>query len=497
MTSDVAPFIAYVALYCRISVDRAGRKEGVKAQERWGRAYAAQKWPDVPVVVFADNDLSAAEDDVIRPEYDRLRGAIERGEVAHVWAVEQYRIERREIQWFQLAALMDAAGITELHTDRDGIVRIRDEVAGIKAVLGAGEVRRLKKRVNDMLAEKADLGEAPGSRPFGYRHAVTADGAKTYVQVPEQADAIRRAAEWVLSGWSLSNIAATFREQGVIGGHKGTISPSSVKNWVTLPTVAGHRVYRGQIVAKGNWEPILDEATWQACKLKLSQPRRVTRSDGKGTYPVNENHMGNATGRKYLLTGGLVVCGVCQHPLTGALKKMKNQRVPYLQCHPNKGGRGCTGILLRETEKVVVDRLWSELDKPEFLNAIAADEHGPRRDAITKELDGLERQRGELAAMWATPGALTSMEWQSARRTIAANEQRLRTEYAALPPKVIDVDIAAVRSAWPDMTLDEQREFLRMFIEKVTVNRARPGHPRVFDPERIHIDWRNLRQATA
>ncbi|MGH8880999.1 MAG: recombinase family protein, partial [Stackebrandtia sp.] len=79
----------YVALYCRISIDRAGRKEGVKAQERWGREYAARTWPGVPVRVFPDNDLSAAADDVVRPEYENLREAIGRGEVANVWAVEQ------------------------------------------------------------------------------------------------------------------------------------------------------------------------------------------------------------------------------------------------------------------------------------------------------------------------------------------------------------------------------------------------------------------------
>ncbi|MEV4604429.1 recombinase family protein [Amycolatopsis sp. NPDC049253] len=495
MTSDDLSSTAYVALYCRISVDRAGRREGVQAQERWGRAYAAKTWPGVPVVVFADNDLSAAADDVVRPEYDRLCAAIGRGEIAHLWAVEQYRIERREIQWFELAAMMDAAGVAELHTDRDGIVRIRDEVAGIKAVLGAGEVRRLKKRVNDMLAEKAALGEAPGSRPFGYRHAKKDDGAKTYAQVPEEATAIRQAAEWVLSGWSLANIAAKFREQGLAGAHGGTIRAGAVRNWVTLPTVAGHRVYKGQIVARGNWEPILDEATWQACKLKLSQPRRVTRADGKGTHLVSSDRKSNPTGRKYLLTGGLAVCGVCEHRLIGALKQIKKRRVPYLSCHPNAGGRGCTGILLENTEKFVLDSLWEELDKPEFLSAIEADDYGARRDEITKELDGLDRRRGELAAMWATPGMLTQTEWQEARRAIGESEQRLRVEYAALPPKMINVDIAGARAAWPDMMLDEQREFLRLFVESVTVVRALPGRPRVYDSERVKIKWRNLRQA--
>jgi site-specific DNA recombinase len=484
--------VKYIALYCRISIDRSGKKEKVATQERWGRAYAARMWPGVPVRVFADNDVSAFADDAVRPEYERLREAIARGEVAHVWSVEQYRVERREIQWFEFAAVMDAAGIDELHTDRDGIVRVRDEVAGIKAVIGAGEVRRMRRRLNDSLAEKAANGEPSGARPFGYVHGKTADGTKTYVQVPEQAAAIRQVAEWILSGWSLSNIAAELRSMGLVGAHGGKISPSGIRGTILSPVVAGHRVYKGRIVSRGNWEPILDEKTWQACRLKLSQPRRVIRADGKGTYPVSENHRGNTAGRKYLLTGGLAVCGVCDHRMVGAPHKVGSRKIPYLMCHPNAGGRGCTGIMLEKTEKHVVKRLFEELDKPEFLAAIAADEHGGRRDAIANELDALDRQRGELATMWATPGELTDIEWRAARQKLAESERALRIELSELPPPRIHVDIDGAKEAWPDMTLDEQREFLRLFIERIKIKRARPGGPRVFDVHRIDIEWLTL-----
>lgn len=55
--------IKYVALYCRISKDKRGRVEGVRNQEKWGREYAEVLWPGVAIVVFADNNISAAEDD--------------------------------------------------------------------------------------------------------------------------------------------------------------------------------------------------------------------------------------------------------------------------------------------------------------------------------------------------------------------------------------------------------------------------------------------------
>src|SRR5271170_5153085 len=129
-----------VGIYCRLSPRPDGSYEGVDLQERWGRDYAAATWPGVPVRLFADAGLSAAKDGVIRPDYEALRAAVANGEVRHLWTVEQSRLERREVPWFTLAAELEAAGITELHTNRDGIVRVVDVVAGIKAVLNAHEV---------------------------------------------------------------------------------------------------------------------------------------------------------------------------------------------------------------------------------------------------------------------------------------------------------------------------------------------------------------------
>ncbi|MFD9889352.1 recombinase family protein [Amycolatopsis sp. NPDC059027] len=489
-----------VAVYCRLSPRPDGSYEGVDLQEDWGREYAASVWPGVPVEVFKDKGVSAAKGDH-RPDFERFREWVAAGRIVHVWTVEQTRLERREVEWFRLAAELDAAGISEVHTKRDGIVRVRDDVAGIKAVLAAGEVRKLTQRVNDRLAENAASGQPPGSHAFGYRHAVIEgeDGAKikTYVVVEEEAAAIRQAAEWVLAGWSLANIAAELRARGLRGAHGGELRPQSVRQMVTMPTVAGRRVHKGRIVGSGNWEPILDEQTWQACKLKLSQPRRVVRKDG-WSYPISDAHRGNPTGRRYLLTGGLAVCGVCEAPMVASMKQLRGREPkPYYLCHPNKRrpngepAGGCIGILGLELEQHVVDRLWAELDKPEFLDAIAADEHAGRREEITAALEKLDRLRVDLAALWATPGELTDTEWRSARRGIAENERKLRTELNELPPPRVGIDIAAARAAWPDMTLDEEREFLRLFIRRVTVRRARPGTTG-FDTGRVDIDWQSV-----
>jgi site-specific DNA recombinase len=94
--------------------------------------------------------------------------------------------------------------------------------------------------------------------------------------------------------------------------------------------------------------------------------------------------------------------------VVGTLKQLRNAKgvhtKPYLLCHPNRGGKGCIGIMLPETEQYVIDALLDELDKPEFLAAATADDHAGRRDQITAALSDLDAQRNELAAMWATPG---------------------------------------------------------------------------------------------
>jgi site-specific DNA recombinase len=455
----------HVALYCRISrKTKTGLIESVEVQERWGRDYAGTAWPGQPIVVYSDDAVTAADEDVWRPGFDKLRTAVRDGEVSHIWSVAQDRLQRVEVGWFTFAAELVSAGIDEVHTRNDGLVRVGDDIAGIK----------------------------------------------TYVIVPEQADAIRQAAEWVLAGWSLASVAAKLAEQGMKGPHRvkvrdedgnvvldedgepvtrsTVLRPTLVRSMITNPTVAGKRVYRGRIVGLGNWEPILTEATWEAVRSKLSAPRRVKRADG-GTYPVTERHTG-FSGRKYTLTGGLACCGVCGAAMVGTDKQVggKIGKKPYLVCHPVRGGKACVGIMLPETEQYVADELFRQLDKPQFLDSIVADDHVQRRSEIVDALAAVEAQRAELARMWGTPGSLTTAEWQAAREALNATERQLRAELAekAPPPQV--ADIGRVRACWPLLDLGEKREFLRLFIDRVVINRATPGR-KGFDAARVDIIW--------
>jgi len=440
--------------------------------------------------VFADRGKSAGRDDVRREDFERLREWVRAGKVTRLWTVEQSRLTRREIEWFEFAAELDAIGITEVHTNRDGIVRVGDEVAGIKAVLAASERKKMLRRLHDTLSEKAAKGEPPGVRPFGYTHATTQDGTRTYEVVPEQAEAVVFAAEKVLAGWSLASIAADLDRRGVRGAHGGKVTSGGVKSWLTSPSIAGKRVHSGEIVGDGNWPPILDPATFKAVSARLTGPRTVQRADGS-TYEVGTAHNGNP-GRRYLLTGGLAVCDVCKAPLVGTVKQLRNatgvRSKPYLVCHPTTGGKGCLGVMLPEVEEHVIAELFAHLDSPEFRDALADDDHEAERARLVTALDGIDGQRRELAAMWGRR-ELTTAEWQAAKDELTAEEHRLNADLASIPATSAPVDIAEAREDWPELTLDEKRAFLRRYIRKVTIHRAtRHGRPGL-DTERVAIDW--------
>lgn len=501
----------YVALYCRISKDDTGRKEGVQLQERWGREYAAQTWPDLPVVVFRDNNLSG--DNEQRSGYVALCQAIDQGEVAHLWTVEQTRFSREDpIPWFTLCKLLDAAGITEIHTKRNNVVEVGGVVGDILAILSSNEKKTFLKRLRDNLAEKAVMGQPGGVRPFGYEHHRNDDGARTYVHRPEEAKAIRFAAEKILAGWSLSNVAKELTARGHVGAHhrhtyehtddcdlpcykvecrkesKSTpVTAKTVRSMVTSHATAGLRVHKEQTY-KGNWEPILDMATWQAVRAKLGAARVVTRVDG-GTYPVSVPDRPRSR-RRYLLTGGLAVCGVCGARLMASMKQLhgrKDDRKPYYLCHPKAGGRGCVGILGDELEQYVGNWFIDVLNDPDFLDGLKGDdESAARRDALVTELEGIDAEIQEAIDMRAEK-LLTPDRFKRMMEKLTQREQRLRAELVALPSPESIIDPARIAADWDVMTRDERRAALGIAVARVTVRRARPGAV-AFDPGRVDVE---------
>ena len=137
------------AIYARASLDRTERRISVDRQIERCRALAAERYPDLTVVVHQDNNRSASDPDVQRPGFDALVASIRRGDVAELVAHEQSRLTRRPEQWETLLVTLSMSGIERVTTVQQGMIPVAQGgrlLGRILAVVDAEESERIKLR---------------------------------------------------------------------------------------------------------------------------------------------------------------------------------------------------------------------------------------------------------------------------------------------------------------------------------------------------------------
>lgn len=175
--------------------------------------------------------------------------------------------------------------------------------------------------------------------------------------------------------------------------------------------------------------------TWRQVCARLGGNRTVTTAKG-GSYTIGSKHRGKQTGRRYLLTGGTAVCGVCEATLIGSEKQFRNKSrgvhpaVPVLP--PSQRRQGLRRILGTETEEFVVAELLGEIMRRRDHELVDDGAAGARRDQLTTELAGIDEQRREFARMWAAQ-KLTGVEWAEARAGLDAEQHRLERSWRVCP----------------------------------------------------------------
>lgn len=473
--------MGWTAVYGRISKDKSGHLEKVETQVEAGLRYAAEHFPGSRVEVYADNDLSGADPDVYRPDYDRLLHDIRAGHVDHVVCSEQNRLTRRPAEWEELVIVLTKAGIDRVHCWRTGTVEVAGSklVGRILAAVDAEEVERLRARVTDRLRAIAEEGRPHGGSYFAYTRTVK-DGRPHLEPDPERAEVVREAASRLLAGWSLSALASDLNARGIPRSRGGKAwTASSVRSLVSNPAVAGYRTYRGALIP-GTWSPVLDPEVWYHVRHLLAQDIRVDTPTGL----YSASRVRELPRRRYLLTGGLAVCAVCQEPLGASQRQdRRKERTAVYGCRT----KGCykVSILAVPLEDHVARELLRELDTPRFRSQLADD--GSERTKLTERISAAEARKAEIAGKYAA-GEMDDLEWAAARAATTKRISGLTAELASLPPReVFDVD--AVRDAWGLMTLGERRAVVSRFVREVRVSAAVPGSS-TFDARRVKIAWR-------
>jgi len=469
------------AIYCRISKDAAHDGLGVERQRADCEALAERLGWNV-THAFTDDDLSAYSGKP-RPAYRQLLDAIETGAVDALVAWHPDRLHRspRELETFidlvertRTAVQTCTAGQYDLTTPTGRMqARIVGNVARFES---EHKSERIMRKMDELTA--AGQPHVGGTRPFGYRRAMGADGLPTrppaYEIVPAEAELIQEAAAALLDGGrSLASVVADWRARGVKTPAGGPWSPRSLARMLQSAQLAGLRerhvdrdpklraARKGAVtLTPSTVPPILSRERWQALRGLLRDPdRRTARSNAR----VN-------------LLSGWLRCGRCGHALRGHRDKGGTRK--YICPTASMGGCGRLSVLADPTDAEVVGRVLAAIDSPELREAAAT---SAPSDPLGERAE-VEARMAELAAAYAA-GGITSSEWQASRAVLA---DRLAALPAAPRPAFRLPDNLA--HAWDGLDLDTRRRIIGEIVESVIVAPARGRH--VFDPGRITVNWR-------
>ncbi|WP_344108676.1 recombinase family protein [Kribbella alba] len=310
--------------YLRLSNDdgRQGESLSIEGQRADCQRYADRMgWA---MVEFVEDGVSASKG-LDRPKWNALVDAMANADIQVVLVSKQDRITRDEREWFEFSAMAVLAGV-EVHTVEAGNLNLHSEIgmlnAGMRSLFAAFEARLIAARTRRGQETSRAKGNWPYSATFGY-------GPKGVVK-PDQAEWIRWAYDAVLNdGVSSKEIFDEFRANKVLTARGNEFySVTSVLYALRNPAIAGLLTYKGEVIGKGNWEPIVSEAE----RDRFCAAIAARRTSDKGH--------GERKARKYVLAG-LVLCGTpgCDLKVMRA-QNPGNGRNHYFCCDKRRGGCG-------------------------------------------------------------------------------------------------------------------------------------------------------------
>jgi len=458
------------AIYARISSDPEGDLLGVTRQVQDCRALAERRgWPVVDT--YVDDDASAYRGKP-RPQYRRMLDDMRAGVVdaVVVWHLDRLNRQPKELEEF--FEVCDAAGVSAMASvtgDTDLSTHDGRFLARILGAVGRKESDDKSRRITRKHLEMALAGRArrSGTRPFGYR-----DDHRT--AEPTEAAAIREAVPRLLAGDSLRGIAVDWNARGIrtVRGHEW--SARVLRQMLLSTRLSGQRSYHGEIVAPGDWEAIITPEQGARLTAFLTDPARLT----------------TRTVRRYLLSGGLLRCRLCEAVLVARPRDDGTRR--YV-CAKGPGKPGCGGIavLAEPVENLITEAVLYRLDTPELAAALA----GSTVPDDTGERAALVRDRAQLEELARAYGErqITLAEYLAARKPIEARieaaQRRITraTGTEAIAPYIGDP--GALRTAWRDLSLTRQRAIVAALLDRAIVGPGVRGRNR-FDPDRIEPLWR-------
>ena len=338
------------------------------------------------------------------------------------------------------------------------------------------------RRVRRAHLESAQSGKPVGGRrPFGWQ----ADRA-TLNEV--EAELLREAATDVLAGVRLATIVKRWNDAGVRTVTGKEWSGRVLLQVLRSPRLAGWRTHRvggsewtlvppivldteGQPV-RGQWEPIIDDATHEA----LVQTLTSKRPDKRSVVPRRDS-------RRYMLTG-LLKCAECD---SGTMYGGKGDgKYYYYRCDTKGCSNSASG---RGVDAWVGERVVARSELVAAQDAAAPGGPDARLAELNKQIDDVNEMIEDIMAVYRKKeisaktafGNVTKLE--DSLVPVMEERKAVLVETALSTPEALDSGM------WEAMDNDRRRAAAERVLEVVYVTRATKRGNR-FDESRLDAVWK-------
>ncbi|MFF0061077.1 recombinase family protein [Streptomyces sp. NPDC005279] len=477
-------------LLVRISDDKAQDAKGVARQEEDGRVLAVRLgWTITEVVV--ENDTSAFKRRRIklpdgstglrtaRPGFRSIIDKLASGECDGLLAYDLDRTARDPRDLEDLIDVVESRQPRIPVESVSGSLRLANDaditMARVMVAIANKSSRDTGRRVARKHEELAKEGKwnGGGFRGYGFDtagHKPIPAETKILVEIGD-----RVLGEW--DGWtdeqraaispevgeSLNSIAADLERREVPTVTGAPWSGRSVGTVVSKPSVAGLRVYRGEVVGAAEWGAIIPEERWE---------RVCARITGRA---------GNADLTLQRWLTGVLKCPLCGHMLSGS---HGNSGVRYW-CATPAGGCGKIAIKAEPAEEEIARQVLDLLSKSKVLTRLQHVSLSEVTAEARAELADDEAQLKELAGMWARK-EITFAEYGEARRIIEKRVRESRALITSAAPRVLRQLLAGdVHASWSKLEPYEKREVVLALVPGYHVLPFDKTKARRFDPTRL------------
>lgn len=259
---------------------------------------------------------------------------------------------------------------------------------------------------------------------------------------------------------------------------------ANLRSMIRRGTVCGWRDFGpsgrggGDMVAKGDWVPIVSRDTSLAIRRLLDAPGR--KRTGRE--------------RRHLLSS-ILVCGRCGAPMSGYTDRRDGKRRYACCSQPGLDRCGRLTVIADPVDEAVVEAVLAALSDAKIRSRQRTNRDDGKVARAEDELAGIRAERDEYAQD-AAAGRITRAEWMIVRDGLTERQRRAERALGSRldQARTVLADVPMVQGElyqwWNDAPLKRQRDVLRAVIEKVVVQPSAHGGNR-FDHARLEEPvWR-------